>query len=259
MESPIRYDFDVFHSHSRLWSIGGDVHFRVTLRRSDAEPARSEFESLATTLLMLGATGALCGLDITPNTSLIGDRDLVWCSGAELFGCFRGCVVDDLTTVILANLFSLAHAQHPIVRVRVGADSRLADATETLRHDPYCLDPYPGLYSQPPFPCSLEEGLDEPTLNLEFVRELSDDQKTLVESEILTWGAACSRGTFSGFASDPSDSFVLVDPAAFEWVGKEMAFHLTKFRAHDAALRSLANLCCALHGKHIEIRSLSVE
>lgn len=240
-----------------LFRGGRTVVLRATPAGQLTTQAQQDFDSLATAFALLAKTGALAGSTAT----VVRATDLEW-SAARVTANnveweFNLCDLDERAAVVLAQLFLMTQAAHPLASLTVSTPGNAAAAL-LLTHDSKLRNPYPDSIL-PPFALQRDPNLgDDVSLYLRFVRDLTTDEQEEVDGTITEWATATSMGCYGVAPIAPERCTILFDEGVTFFNG-ECEWHMQKYRAHPAALNGLVNLCVALHFRVTPIDEMRLE
>jgi len=255
--TPYILPFPVLIEPAPLFSKGTDVALTVEMVGVVTDKALEMSDSFVDSFCVLAGTGALGGDAVPPWISTIADKGEARSGPESISWSLKDCRTDDRALVILVNLLLSVHETYPLRRVSVGG-STLARPHLPLSQDPGIQNPYPPRWPAVRFRSAVEAfTTDSRTLSIDFEREPSEQERSDIETELLSWSVAPTVGAYAVAPVSPMSSY-LIPTESVEITGTELLWTLQKVRLHPAALDGLVNVCVAIDHNLVRIDELRI-
>lgn len=252
MDDTSRPGYKVFLGSLDGIRTGGTIAVEM---RVDPRPGSQVIDDVAAILQtfdQLAQTGALAGDQLDPWDSGIDSVELT--TGPLIWWRMHGCRLDERAMMLLAHWLQAVRDRGDIVSVAIGSEP-----FEDLAQVPW--NPvYPALHCPPGFSIEQSDGLSgEVRILVEMDRPWDDDETEALDNQLATCATAISMGAYVVAPVEWTDGDCLFEPELERLDAETVAFHITRFRAHPAAIDALLNACIACIAEFGMTCSLVVE
>lgn len=219
---------------------GRDISVVIVFAAPMNADAIADTSSLIIAFLHLAKSGALCGGAIAPWTSGIVSADQTSQTNDGATWALRGVLIDDLSAVILAQLFLIVHRAYPIRRVIIH-DASSSEALLEMRKTTDDTLVYPKIYAPLASRVVISPHYSEDiTIEATFNGELSSDEAAIVRTRLEDCIAAMSIGCYPIAPLSP-DYCGLEYGRRMRFFEGQLDFALNSFNCHPDALNGLCN------------------
>jgi hypothetical protein len=257
LRSPYSLPYAVVYEDGPLMSAGQDVRLRIALNATATAEGVDAMDSLVLPFFLLGTSGALAGARIAPWTSTIADKEGPFASEHTVDWVLRSCTVDERSITMLSQMLLSIYNAAPIARITF---SRTHASPGVLRlEDNYrTSDPYPAQYAEPGFPITGETELTaEVVVRVVFEVPPSPEIQKAANGALFSWVPGFVSGAYGVAPVRPDECTATVDDT--EYAGSELTWHMSRVRAHPAALAGLVNVVAAISHQTARVSHMIVE
>ena len=249
-----RLPYVVHHTPIPFMREGKDCSVRVSFVGPATDAAVTDAESLLTAFLHLAQSGALSGAAIEPWISGIDTYDRISQAKETVTWKLTGVRVDDRSATILAQLFLLTHANHPIRQMAI-YDASHGDRLVPIAATNEDNDVYPEIYAAWRSRVIISPSLSEdPIISATFSSVISNSNRDDIQTNINNCIAAMAVGCYPISPLQPDECGLEYD-RDIDFFNTDLEFGLASFRCHK---NSLAGLCNSLFSIRESLEVLAI-
>jgi len=228
----------------------------VVLKRGVGGTDVPNLDSLVKAFYMLASTGALGGDSVSPWESKVADPGRPEHLENSIWWQFDSTSVSQPAIAILAQLIHIASPTVPIERARFSCAGEQEQSLLAL--DPHITDWYPRLWLDLPYEVKVGAEIGKSaTLCIVFRRKVTFAERGLITTELLTWAAATSIGSY-GISPIPEEECGLIPDKHPTFLEDQLELSFHNIRCHPAAFRGLLNVCVAIAWKLVPIHLVTL-
>lgn len=259
MQLRTRYSlpYEVIYDEGPLMSVGQDIRIRATLNAVATEQSVDAMDSLVLPFFLLGTSGALSGSRIAPWASTFADKEGPFASERLVEWTLRSCTVDERSITVLSQMLLSVYDSAPIARITFSS-SRPSPGALRLEDNSLAPDPYPAQYPEPGFPITGEpELMPEVVVRVMFEVPPSPEVQKAADAELFSWAPGLVSGAYGVAPVPPDECTASIDKT--EYAGCELTWHMSRVRAHPAALAGLVNVFASISRRIARVSEMIIE
>ncbi len=245
--TPYKLPFAVLHDPLPIFSNNETVIISLEFSNAPSIEAIKKYSAIVTPFHILANTGAMSGDMIPPWKSTVKDMQGPRVSTNSLEWTLEECCLDERAIVILINLLLVVAEKHPIIKLLI-KKAEGSTVSMQLECSPDIDEPYPPRWKTIPFLVdeSEEDAVDTRHLEINFKRQLADEEYEQVQDILFSWAGVVMNGAYAITSEPPIVAQIIPEPSMilienrFEWT-------IEKWRVHTGALDGLVNICVVIN------------
>jgi hypothetical protein len=249
--------YAVIYDDGPLMSVGQDIRIRAALNAVPTAETVDAMDSLVLPFFLLGTSGALAGTKIAPWTSTMADKEGPFVNEGIVEWILRSCTVDERSITVLSQMLLSAYDSAPIARITFSGARPFPDVLR-LEDNSLTPDPCPARYGEPGFPVIGEAELTaEVVVRVIFEVPPSPEIQKAADAELFSWAAGVVSGAYGVAPVRPDRCTASIDET--EYAGSELTWHMSRVRAHPAALDGLVNVFASISRRTARVSQIIIE
>jgi hypothetical protein len=249
--------YTVVYDDGPLMSVGQDIRIRAELNTVATAASVDAMDSLVLPFFLLATSGALAGARIAPWTSTMADKEGPFVRERIVEWTLRSCTVDERSIAMLSQMLLSVYDSAPIARITFSG-ARQAPGVLRLEDNSQTADQYPGRYSEPGFPVTGgPEFTAEVVVRVIFDLPPSPEIQKATDAELFSWAPGVVSGAYGVAPVIPDQCTASIDQT--EYAKSELTWHMSRVRAHPAALVGLVNVFESVSRRIARVSQMIVE